>query len=135
MCLTLVLLLFLPFTSLDSFTSCIFPPPPTCALPFSLPVYFSSHSLLGHSIFKDAASLGERVVQAPALGLGSPFCVVLWSVSPASRGVEAERVLQGETKSRLHSDLSRTLCLLLLWFLSHIAQSHPGLKTDAVFGS
>lgn len=60
--------------------------------------YFLSHSLLCHSVFKDAASLGESLIQAPAFGLGSPVCVLLSPVSPSSRGVEAEHVLQGETR-------------------------------------
>lgn len=56
-----------------------------------------SHTLLCHSVFKDAAPLGEGLVQTPALGLGSSVCVPLSSVPSSPRGVEAEHVLSQET--------------------------------------
>lgn len=62
------------------------------ALPFPSS-YFSSHSLLCHAIFKDAASLRESLIQAPAFSLGFPVRILLSSISPSSRGVEAEHVL------------------------------------------
>lgn len=55
-----------------------------------------SHSFLCHPVLKDAASLWESLVQAPALSSGFAIRVVLLPVASSTRGVEAECILQGD---------------------------------------
>lgn len=77
-----------PFNGKFSCQLSLLPVPVT--FPFLLS--FCSHSLLCHSVFKDAASLGESLIQAPALAPGS-LSVLLPTVPTSSGGVEAKHVL------------------------------------------
>lgn len=71
---------------------CPLPVPVFLSVTFPFLLSFFSHSLLCHSVLKDAASLGESLIQAPALAPGS-LNVLLLTVPTSSGGVEAKHVL------------------------------------------